>query len=215
MKRSLLIAFTLASGISLSAVAQSLPMPAGAPAAPAGPARIAVVAFQTAVGKTNEGQRNYADLEKKYAPREAQLKALDDEIQNLTKQLQAQGANLSDAERSNRAKSIDDKKKQLQRSSEDLKNDGNQDIQEMYNTLATKVYEVMSAYAQQQGYTLVLDISQQQSPVLYALPSTEITNAVVDAYNAKSGVPAPATQPAAPKPAASRPGAPASKPAVH
>jgi outer membrane protein len=73
----------------------------------------------------------------------------------------------------------------------------------------------MSAYAQQQGYTLVLDISQQQSPVLYALPSTEITNAVVDAYNAKSGVPAPATQPAAPKPAASRPGAPASKPAVH
>jgi outer membrane protein len=190
-------------------------MPAGAPAAPAGPARIAVVAFQTAVGKTNEGQRNYADLEKKYAPREAQLKALDDEIQNLTKQLQAQGANLSDAERSNRAKSIDDKKKQLQRSSEDLKNDGNQDIQEMYNTLATKVYEVMSAYAQQQGYTLVLDISQQQSPVLYALPSTEITNAVVDAYNAKSGVPAPATQPAAPKPAASRPGAPASKPAVH
>ena len=71
MKRSLLIAFTLASGISLSAVAQSLPMPAGAPAAPAGPARIAVVAFQTAVGKTNEGQRNYADLEKKYAPREA------------------------------------------------------------------------------------------------------------------------------------------------
>jgi outer membrane protein len=85
----------------------------------------------------------------------------------------------------------------------------------MYNTLATKVYEVMSAYAQQQGYTLVLDISEQQSPVLYALPSTEITNAVVEAYNVKSGVPAPAAQPAAPRPAASKPSAPAAKPAAH
>jgi outer membrane protein len=215
MKRSIIIAFALASGFSLSLAAQSLPAAAPA-AAPSGPARIAVVSFQTAVAKTNEGQRNYADLEKKYGPREAQLKALNDEIENLTKQLQAQGANLSDSERAGRAKTIDEKKKQLQRSSEDLKNDGNQEIQEMYNTLASKVYEVMSSYAQQQGYTLVLDISQQQSPVLYALPSTEITNAVVDAYNVKSGVPAPAAQPAgaAPKPA-SRPAAPAAKPAAH
>jgi len=130
--------------------------------------------------------------------------------------LQAQGANLNESERANRAKTIDDKKKQLQRSSEDLRTDGNQEIQEMYNTLASKVYEVMSAYAQQQGYTLVLDISQQQSPVLYALPSTEITNAVVDAYNVKSGVPAPAAQPnsAASRPAP-RPAAPAAKPAAH
>ena len=45
----------------------------------------------------------------------------------------------------------------------------------MYNTLATKVYDVMASYAQQQGYSLVLDISQQQSPVLYALPTTDIT----------------------------------------
>jgi outer membrane protein len=78
----------------------------------------------------------------------------------------------------------------------------------MYNALASKVYDVMSTYAQKQGYTLVLDVSQQQSPVLYALQSTDITQAVVDAYNAKSGVPAPPAQlPPAPKPAA-----PAAKP---
>lgn len=214
MKRTLLIAFTLVSGLGLSAVAQTSP----APAAPAGPVKIAVVSFQAAVAKTNEGQRNYAELEKKYAPREAQAKALNDEVENLTKQLQAQGANLSDAERANRAKVIDEKKKKLDRDAEDLRNDGNQDIQEMYNALASKVYDVMSTYAQQQGYTLVLDISQQQSPVLYALPSTEITQAVVDAYNAKSGVPAPAAQlPSAPKPAgpAPKPASPAPKPPAN
>jgi outer membrane protein len=199
-----MIALTLASGMGLSAVAQTSPAPA---TAPAGPVKIAVVAFQAAVAKTNEGQRNYADLEKKYGPREAQLKTLNDEIETLTKQLQAQGATLNDAERASRAKTIDEKKKSLERSSEDLRNDGNQDIQGMYNTLAAKVYDVMSSYAQQQGYTLVLDISQQQSPVLYALPSTEITQAVVDAYNVKSGVPAPPAPAAgsAPKPSAAAP----------
>jgi outer membrane protein len=208
MKRSLLIAFTLISGLGLSVAAQTSPGPAAAAAAPAGPVKIAVISFQAAVAKTNEGQRNYADLEKKYAPREAQAKSLNDEIETLTKQLQAQGATLSDVGRANRASTIDDKKKRLERDSEDLRNDGNQDIQGMYNALASKVYDVMSTYAQKQGYTLVLDVSQQQSPVLYALQSTDITQAVVDAYNAKSGVPAPPAQlPPAPKPAA-----PAAKP---
>ena len=78
-------------------------------------------------------------------------------------------------------------------------------------SLASKVYDVLASYAQQQGYTLVLDVSQQQTPVLYATESTNITKAIIEAYNVKSGVPAPPVQPAAaaPKPA------PSTKPAAH
>jgi outer membrane protein len=195
----------LALGIPLSAAAQSLPAPAAAPAAaaPAGPPKIAVISFQVAVAQTNEGQRNYADLEKKYAPREQKAKTLNDEIESLTKQLQAQGANLADAERASRLKTIDDKKKELDRMAEDLRTDGNQDVQQMYNTLAAKVFDVLSSYANQQGYTLVLDMGQQQTPVLYAAPSMDITKAVIEAYNIKSGVPAPPPAlPSAPGPQA-------------
>jgi outer membrane protein len=200
MKRSLAIAITLASGIVLSAAAQTSP----APAAPAGPAKIAVIAFQVAVGQTNEGLRNFADLQKKYAPKEEQLKALNDEIDSLTKQLQTQGSALSDVERAKRATAIDEKKKKLDRDAEDARNDFQQEMQDMYNGLASKVYDVLASYAQQQGYTLVLDVAQQQTPVLYATDSTYITKAVIDAYNLKSGVPAPPAQPAA---AATKPAA--------
>jgi len=202
MKRLLALAVTLASGIVLSAAAQTSPAPA-APAAPAGPAKIAVIAFQVAVGQTNEGQRNFADLQKKYAPREDQLKNLNDDIETLTKQLQTQGDKLSEVERASRAKAIDDKKKKLDRDAEDARNDFQQEMQDMYNGLGSKVYDVLEAYAQQQGYTIVLDVAQQQTPVLYATESTNITKAVIDAYNLKSGVPAPPAQPAAaaPKPA--------------
>ena len=203
----------LASGMALSAVAHTQAAPtAAAPAAGpvAVPAKIAVVAFQLAVAQSNEGQRDFGDIQKKYAPKEAALKTLSDEVDNLTKQLQAQGSTLSPAEQANRAKVIDEKKKQLDRDSEDARNDFQQDIQDMYNALASKVYDVMQSYAEQQGFTLILDISQQQSPVLFSANGTNITKQVIDAYNLKSGVPAPPPQPAAeaPRPAAPRPAAP-------
>lgn len=220
MKRSVALVLTLASGLALNAAAQtpSAPDAPGAPAAaPAGPAKIAVVAFQVAVAQTNEGQRAFADLQKKYQPKQTQLKALSDEVDNLTKQLQTQGDKLSDAERAARAKTVDDKKKQLQRDAEDAQNDMQNDMNDLYNSLAQKVYDVLNEYAKQHGYTLVLDVAQQQNPVLYATESTNITKAIIEAYNTKSGVPAP-TQPASLPPAA--PGAQAPKtapkaPGVH
>jgi outer membrane protein len=226
MKQSLAIAVLMASGVALAAAAQTPAEPAAAApatttsAAPAGPPKIAVVAFQVAVGQTNEFQRNFADLQKKYDPKRQQLKVLSDEVDNLTKQLQTQGDKLSDAERASRAKQIDDKKKQLQRDGEDASNDFQNEMQEMYQGLASKVYDVLSTYAQQHGYTLVLDVAQQQTPVLYAVDSTNITKPIIDAYNVKSGVPAPPAQPAsnvpaAPTPAAPRPAAPKTPPASH
>ncbi len=196
MKRSLAIATLLASGLALGAAAQTQP------ASAASPSRIAVIAFQVAVAQTNEGERNFADLKKKFEPRENQLKAQDDEIQSLTKQLQAQGATLSEADRSAKARDIDEKKKKLQRDADDLRAEGGQEAQEMYSALASKVYDVLAGYAQQQGFTLVLDVSQQQNPILFALPSTDITKPVVAAYNLKSGIPAPPAAPSAAGPAA-------------
>jgi len=201
MKRSFALALILASGFALSASAQAPSAPAPAATAPAGPAKIAVVAFQVAVAKTNEGQRDFSDLQKKYEPKRDQLKALNDEVDNLKKQLQTQSATLSQAERDSKTKTIDEKQKQLQRSAEDAQNDMQQEMQEIYNSLASKVYDVMEGYAKQHGYTLVLDIAQQQTPVLYAAESTNITDAVIAAYNTKSGVPAPPPgTPSAPTP---------------
>ena len=206
MKRLLAIIAILASGFVLSAAAQT-----PAAAAPAAPAKVALVAFQPLVQQTNDFQRKLADLQTKYAPRQAKLKALNDEIENLTKQLQAQSDKLSPAELAARAKVIEDKKKQLERDAEDLKNDGGAEAQEMFNSVAGKVGDVMVAYAQQQGYTMVLDYASQQCQMLWSDGSADITKAVLDLYNQKSGVPAPPAQPAAAAPA--RPAA--AKPPVH
>jgi outer membrane protein len=207
MKSSLALIVTLASGLALNAAAQTLPAPA--PAAPAGPAKIAVIQFQAAVAQTNEGQRNFADLQKKFGPKREELRTLNEEVGTLTKELQTQGDKLSDEVRATKVKTLDEKKKKLQREAEDAENDFKSESQEIFNGLASKVYEVLLSYAQQQGYTIVLDVSQEQNPVLFASPSSNISKAVIDAYNVKSGVPAPPAQAAAPapKPAAPKPAA--------
>jgi outer membrane protein len=188
----------LTAGAALNAQAQTAAAPAPATA------KVAVIAFQQAVMATNEFQRDIGDVQKKFEPQSNQLKQLSSEVETLTKQLQAQGNNLSDAERTNRAKTIDDKKKQAQRLAEDAQNDYQAAVQETFGRVASKVDELLVGYAKQQGYTLVIDGSQdpQQTPiVLYVSASTDITKTIVDAYNAKSGVPAPPAQaPSAPTP---------------
>jgi outer membrane protein len=207
MNRVSIFAAVLASGFALSAAAQT-PASTASTAAP----KVAVIAFQAAVTSTNEFQRDFGDLQKKFEPQRTQLKGLSDEVETLTKQLQSQGATLSDADRASKAKTIDEKKKQAQRIAEDAQNDYQQAMQDTFGKVAQKVDGVLNAYAKEQGFTVVIDATenQQQAPlVLYAAPSSDITKAVVDAYNAKSGVPAPPPAvPAAPKPAAVRPSAP-------
>ena len=219
MKRSSTLVCLLASAVGVGSIAStgralaqaqapSAPTPAdstaGLSSTPVVPAtaKVAIIAFQQAVAATNEGQRNFAQLRTKFEPKQAQLKAQSDEIDSLKKQLQDAGANLSEPERDSRLRTIDEKTKSLQRSAEDAQNEASSAMNDMYQQLAQKVYAVLDTYSNQQKFTLVLDTSAQQTPVLWANGSSDITKAVVDAYNAKSGVP---PQPAAGAAAPARP----------
>ena len=213
MKRLSLFALflVLASAITVSGQTSAAPRPATpaaqkpAAAAPVPMAKVAVITFQAAVMQTNEFQRDVTDLQKKYDPRRVQIKTLSDEIDTLTKQLQAQGAQLSDAERNSRTRAIEEKKKQLDRETQDAQSDFQADMQQIIGDVAQKVGALMSDYAEKHGYTLVLDAGDQQTAtVLYAVPAMDITKEIIDAYNTKSGIPAPAPQaggqPDAPQP---------------
>jgi outer membrane protein len=219
MKRSFTLVCLLASATGVGILsspnsawgqAPAAPTPAdstaGLAAAPAVPAsaKIAIINFQQAVAATNEGQRNFAQLRVKFEPKQAQLKAQSDEIDSLKKQLQDAGSTLSEPERDSRLRVIDEKTKSLQRSAEDAQNEASGAMNDMYQALAQKVYTVLDSYSNQQKFTVVLDTSAQQTPVLWANGSTDITKAIVDAYNVKSGVPPqPAAGAAAPRPSTS------------
>ncbi len=224
MNRTLVLATALSAALpsaiamAQTAPAAATPAPAPAQAAPAPQAvdaKVALIAFEQAVFSTNEGQTAVQTVQKKYEPKKAQIDTLSTEVDTLRKQAQAAPATASEEERARRQRDIDAKEKQLNRDAEDAQNAYNADLQEAYGKVAQKFSTVMKTYCQQNGFTLLLDVSSQQSPVMWALQSTDITAAAIDAYNKSSGVAAPPpSAPSASRPAgaASRPTTPARRP---
>jgi Skp family chaperone for outer membrane proteins len=217
MNRTLILVSALGAGLMTAAgMAQTpaapaptttpAPQPAAesapAPAPPqAIPAKIALVAFEQAVLATNEGQRAIQDIQQKYKPKKDQIDTLSQEVDSLKKQLQSAPATLTDAERATRLKTIDTKEKQLNHEAEDAQTAYNAELQESYGKIAPKVSAALKKYVSDNGYTLLLDVSSQQSNVMWIGPNIDVTQAVVAAYNASSGVAAPTpSAPAAPRP---------------
>jgi Skp family chaperone for outer membrane proteins len=180
---------------------------AAAPAPQAVPAKIALIEF--------EGQKAVADIQKKYEPQKAKLQTAQQEIDSLTKQLQAAPATMPEEEKATRARTIEAKQKHLQSDAEEAQNSYGSDVSEAIGKVAQKLGPVVIKYVQSNGYTMLIDNTGQPQQgglnVLWA-PGTDISQAVVDAYNTTSGVAAPV--PSAPSAAARpRPATPAAKPA--
>jgi Skp family chaperone for outer membrane proteins len=227
MNRTLVLVSALGAGLMTAggmAQTPAAPAPTTTPAAPAAatapapqpaaeaapappqaiPAKIALVAFEQAVLATNEGQRTIQDIQQKYKPKKDQIDTLSQEVDSLKKQLQSAPATLTDAERATKLKVIDTKEKQVNRDVEEAQTAYQTDMQEAYGKIAPKVSVTLKKYVSDNGYTLLLDVSSQQSNVMWIGPNIDVTQAVVAAYNASSGVAAPVPSapaaPAAPRP---------------
>jgi Skp family chaperone for outer membrane proteins len=223
MNRTLVVATALAAGLASSSLLAQAPAVTAKPpvtAAPAAvapaaiPAKIAIIAFEQGVVSTNEGQKATADIQKKYEPKKIAIDAQAAEVESLQKQVQALPATTSDEERAKRLKDIDTKQKSLQRDAEEAQNAYQGDLQEALGKVAQKFGGTAVKYAHDNGFTILLNVAQSQQAlptVLWWDPSTDITQAAINAYNVSSGVPAP--PPPTPAPARRAPAA-APKPAT-
>jgi outer membrane protein len=215
---SKLVRFLLATVfvLPLIAVAQTGAADPGLPAAPsatpASPtadasagaagsgAKVGTINIEQAIYASNEGQRDFEALSKKLEPKQTELKNQNDEVESLKKQLSTQGDKLNEDARANLVKQIEDKQKKLERSVQDARDDAQAQQNEIAQRILQKMAPVITNYAATTGFGLIIDTSNPwpQGPVLWTAPSgVDITRAVVEAYNVKSGVPAP------PRPASS------------
>ncbi|HLZ00146.1 MAG TPA: OmpH family outer membrane protein [Candidatus Angelobacter sp.] len=202
-----LLGLVLGSLPSLPALAQSS---ASAPAV-AGP-KVAIVNVEEAISTCNEGKKELDALQQKYAPKETTFNKELNDLNNLKKQLETDAPKLNPEERNKRAKDIELKERNLQRSFDDTRNEFQQEKLEVGNRIYQKMSRIMEKLAQQRGYDMILDVSTQQNPVLVFHPSLVITKDLVNAFNAESPA-APKTAAAGPaKPAAARTGTAAKKP---
>lgn len=158
--------------------------------------KVGIVSIQDAIMGTNEGKKELDALQSRFGPRQNELKTQSDELEKLKADLQVKGDKLSEDERNNRVKVATDKQRVLQRNGEDFQAEVQQAEQEVLNRLGKKMLDVMDKYAKDNNYAVILDVSNPQTPVLWASPATNITKELVDAYNTASPVAAPPARPA-------------------
>ncbi|HEX3819305.1 MAG TPA: OmpH family outer membrane protein [Candidatus Sulfotelmatobacter sp.] len=181
--------------------------------------KIGAINIEGAVFGCNEGRRDMEALQKKFEPKQSELKGQNDELETLKKQLSTQQDKLNEEALANLKKQIEGKQKTFDRAVQDAQEEFNNQQQEIFSRILQKVAPVVVNYAQDNGYGMIIDTSKQwpQGPVLIAGEGVDITKSVVDLYNTKSGVAAPAAGGTA-KPAAPRPptgtGSGATKPAA-
>ena len=191
----------------------------------AAPTKIGIIHVQAAILQTKDGQKAAADLKNKFAPRQSSLEKKQAEIQTLQDQLRKGSATMSDDDNVKITRDIDNNTKALNRDSQDLQTDVEEEEQKIYNDLGAKMYAIVEKYAKDNGYSMIIDVSVQPQPVWWASDAINITNDAIGLYDkahpagAATSSAAPATAPsttpagapprATPPPAARPAGAPA------
>ncbi len=176
------------------------------------PSKVGIINIQNAVVGTKDGQKAAAELQAKFDPRRKELEQSQGEIAGLRDKMQKGANTLSDEQKTQLAREIDTKTRALTRKQEDAQAEFEQEQQRLFNDLGGRVMAVVNKYASDNGFAVVIDVSQQNTPVLYAANSADITNEIIALYD-KNAPAAGAAAPAAvaPRPVAPRPAAPAKK----
>ena len=120
-------------------------------------------------------------------PKRRAIEAKQNEINGMKDQLQKGQNALSDAAKAELVRNIDSKTKSLTRDTEDAQAEVEQDTQKVLQELGGRLMAVLDKFAKDNQYTLILDVSSPQSPILFASTATEITKEIIDLYDKNSG----------------------------
>lgn len=193
---------------AVAGLAQTPAPKAAAPAGGAAPSRVAIIAFQGAVLATQEGQRAQTAMKAKFDPRKTQLEKRQADLRAMQQKLQGGGSTLAADVRAKLETDVASGTRSLNNDAEDLNSDVQQEEGKVMQGMAAKMGDIIKSYAAKNGYSIILDVSSQQTPVLWAQPAVNITDDIVKLYDQQhpaqggtgpAGAPAPAPKPPAAK----------------
>lgn len=169
----------------------------GSTGAPA-PSRVGTISLQAAIVNTAEGKQASAELQTQFAARSTELQNLQKQIKDIQAKLQSRQQVLSEGESGRLRSEAERLTGTLQRKQQYFQEDLNAAQQDMMNNIGPKLAEVLSKYSKENGYSVILDTSSQQTPVVYGAPQVDVTEEITKLYDQSH--PAKSTPTTTPKP---------------
>lgn len=176
------------------------------------PNKVGVIHFEGAISSTQQGQKALNDLQARYDPKRKELERRQADLAAKRDQLTKGATTMSEEAKAKLTTEIDQLTRALSRDLDDASTDYQQDVDRVLQDYSPRIKVVVDKYAKDNGYSVILDIGSQQTPVVYMVDSIDITTQVVALYDKSNPVPgAAAATPAAKPPAAPPAAAPAKK----
>jgi outer membrane protein len=175
LRSSILAGITLAAALSANnAFAQAAPV------------KVGVINMQAAMIQSKDGQKAAANLQTKFGPKQAELEKKQQDIAGMQDQLRKGQNTMSEENKQKLMRDIDLKNTSLKRDTEDANADLEQEQQRIMGDLGGKMISILNKYSTDNGFALVLDISSQQTPVLFASNTIDITRDIIALYDKTS-----------------------------
>jgi len=175
------------------------------PAAAAGAfPKVAIVDIRAALGSTAEGKQVAAEIQSQFSAKQADLENMRKNLEDIQNRLTNGARTLSDDERARLERQGTRMQQQLQRKQEEYQADMNEAQQDAIEKLGRKMGEIISRYARDNGYLMIMDA---QVCNIYCSNQLDITQDIIRLYDqaypvkgAASAPPKPGAAPAAQKP---------------
>jgi outer membrane protein len=177
---------------------------------------VVVVDFERAVVESAEGKKASEKFNAELQAKQSEMEKKQKELEDQQKKLQNGARTLSDAAKADLQRDIDRRTRELQRADEDAQKELQAMRDELLRPIAERASAILQAMAVEQGYTIVIDLSNQESTVIWVNPRNDITAELIkrvdaatpqEAGNTGAAKPAPST-PSTARPAAAAPPAP-------
>ena len=177
--------------------------------------KVGVISVQAAIQSTAEGKQAAAELQSQFAPRQTELDNLRKQIEDLQTRLRTTSNTLSDEEKARLAREGDQLTRTYQRKQQESQDDYTEAEREVVDRIGRKMIDVLDKYSKDNGYSVILDTSAQNTPVIYAASTIDITQDIIkifdQSYPVKSAA---AARPTTPRPTTPKPApAPSQQPA--
>ena len=158
--------------------------------------KVGVIQLQAALAATKDGQVALDEMEKKLLqPRRKEIEGKQSELKELQEKLQRGGNTMSQAAKDDLQRQIETRTTRLNRDMQDAQTELEEEQRKLVDELLAKMAPVIEKYSQENGFTLILDVSNPNSGVFWAAASVDITQAIVELYDKTAPTAAP------PKPA--------------
>jgi len=169
-----------------AAIVTSLSLLMFTPALRAQLSTVVVVDFERAVVESKEGKKSSAKFNAALQAKQAEIEKKQKDIEDSQKKLQNGDRTLSDAAKANLQKDIERKTTELQRVNEDAQKELQVMREELLRPIADRATQILNALAAAEGYTLVIDSSDQNSNIVFVNKRNDITEELVKRIDAST-----------------------------